>query len=532
MQLPNSDLPATVPASLEAAARRFGARDAIVMGDDRLTYAELWDKARATAGALQALGVRHGSHVGILLPNCLDYLLLFFGCALLGARAIHINARFRDDDLRYAITHADIEVLITTRDGRPFVDYVDLLGRLFPALGSDDRAPIAMADAPKLRCAVCLSDDAPGLWLRRDELFRPATFTPPNVDPEDVALIIYTSGTTARPKACMLSHRALENAGRALAQRWRMDSSDRLLNALPFFHMSSMLPAAACRSVGAAFMPGGKFDAGETVRRMVAERATILYLSFPAISNAVFDDPEFRAADMPQARLMHVVGPSELLRRNQRTLPQAVHASAYGLSEAGGVVAYNGLDDTPDQCVETGGHPFDGVEVRIVDIETGQDVPQGVAGEILLRGNQMFSGYYKDDASHLAPGAWLKTGDRCSLDPDGRIVYHGRIKDMLKVGGENVAALEIETFLCGHPDVSIAMVIGVPDMRLGEVPAAFIELRPGASLAREDVVQFCRGKIAGYKVPRFVHFVETWPMSTTKVQKFKLAEMLTPQDRV
>jgi acyl-CoA synthetase (AMP-forming)/AMP-acid ligase II len=271
------------------------------------------------------------------------------------------------------------------------------------------------------------------------------------------------------------------------------------------------------------------------LREISAERATVLYPSFPTITNALFEHPDFDARRLAHVRVVNNVGPPDLLRRHAATLPTATHVSAYGLTEAGGVVSFNDLDDSAEQLAETCGTPFDGVEVRVVDPETGDELPRGGCGELQIRGPTLFSGYYRDadrTRSVHAPGGWLRTGDLGALAEGGRIRYLGRIKDMLKVGGENVAAIEIESHLCTHPAIKVAQVIGVPDERLQEVPAAFVELHAGAALDAREVVHHCHGRIAGFKVPRYVYFVTDWPMSATKVQKFKLRELVRAADRI
>jgi acyl-CoA synthetase (AMP-forming)/AMP-acid ligase II len=271
------------------------------------------------------------------------------------------------------------------------------------------------------------------------------------------------------------------------------------------------------------------------LREISAERATVLYPSFPTITNALFEHPDFDARRLAHVRVVNNVGPPDLLRRHAATLPTATHVSAYGLTEAGGVVSFNDLDDSAEQLAETCGTPFDGVEVRVVDPETGDELPRGGCGELQIRGPTLFSGYYRDadrTRSVHAPGGWLRTGDLGALAEGGRIRYLGRIKDMLKVGGENVAAIEIESHLCTHPAIKVAQVIGVPDERLQEVPAAFVELHAGAALDAREVVHHCHGRIAGFKVPRYVYFVTDWPMSATKVLKFKLRELVRAADRI
>jgi fatty-acyl-CoA synthase len=529
----------TVGETLRNAAARFSNREAIVMHDRRLTHADVLREAERYAAALARLGIGRNDHVGMLMPNCLEYLLLFYGCALLGARPVHLNARYRREDLRYVIADSDIRILFTSAKQREHTDYAQMLREIYPELARWRWGePLSIAAAPQLRQVFDLHTDGDTPWGHEAQLYRADTGPRPPlpaIDPEDIGLIMYTSGTTAHPKACLLSHRALEGAGHALAERWRMTENDRFWDPLPFFHMSTMLPLAACRASGACFIAQEHFDAAASIREIVHERATILFPSFPTLTNALFSDPSFDAHAMSAVRIVNNVGPPDLLRRYASTLPTATHVSAYGLTEAGGVIAFHAPDDPPELLAETSGKPFDGIEVRIVDPETLQPLPSGARGEIWIRGPTNFSGYYKDPektARTVTDEGFLRTGDLGSLEPSGHIRYLGRIKDMLKVGGENVAAIEIESWLCTHPAIKVAQVIGVPDARLQEVAAAFIELHDGRRLTREDVIRHCKGHIASFKIPRYVQFVTEWPMSATKIQKFRLRDQLDPAARI
>lgn len=532
-------IPRTIGQTLRAAAERYPNRDAILMGERRLSHADVLREAQRHAAALAAQGISHGDHVGLLMPNCLEYLLLFYGCALLGARPVHINARYKREDLRYVIADSDIRILITSAKQREHIDYAAMLSDIYPEL-ADWRfgEPLRIQAAPQLRAVFLLHADGETHWGQEAQLLptvSPAPPALPEVKPEDIGLMMYTSGTTAHPKACLLPHRALEGAGHALAERWRMTEQDRFWDPLPFFHMSTMLPLAACRASGALFIAQEHFDAGASVREIIAERATILFPSFPTLTNALFEHPQFDAGRMAAVRIVNNVGPPDLLRRYAALLPKATHVSAYGLTEAGGVIAFHGPDDPRELLAETCGRAFDGIEVRIVDPETLQPLPHGARGEIWIRGPTNFSGYYKDaekTAATVTADGFLRSGDFGSLDASGQIRYLGRLKDMLKVGGENVAAIEIESYLCTHPAIKVAQVVGVDDARLQEVAAAFIELREGMTLTPADVIRYCRGHIASYKIPRYVEFITDWPMSATKIQKFRLRALVRPGSRI
>ncbi|MFN6978935.1 MAG: class I adenylate-forming enzyme family protein, partial [Gemmobacter sp.] len=404
-----------------------------------------------------------------------------------------------------------------------------------------DGGPLALPGAPRLRRIVNLADPREAVWPTRDAFLAGARSVPDAAldalpaDPDAPALMIYSSGTTARPKACLLPHAALNRIGAAFADRFGLGPDDRIMNPLPFFHLSTMLPMAACRASGAAQLCTLRFDAGATLATMEAERATFGYLSFPTIVNQVLAHDSFARRDLSALRFLHVVGPADLMRRYAAALPQARYVNAYGLTEATGVPVWTDPADPAEDAPEVSGRPLPGLAVKAIDPETGADLPPGQRGELCIRGWSVFAGYYKDaagTAAVLGPDGWLRTGDLGLVDAAGRVVYAGRLKDMLKVGGENVAALEIETHLCAHPAIAVAQVIGVEDAQYGEVAAAFVELVPGAAMTARDVVRHCAGRLARYKVPHYVRFVQDWPMSATKIQKFRLPRDFAPAERI
>ena len=532
----------TVGGTLLAAAACFGDREALVYDGRRATHEELLEQAIERARALIGLGVRPGDHVGVLMPNCWDYVILYHAISLVGARAILLNARYKSDDLAYVIPKARVRFLFVGGHAYEHCDYRPMLRAAFPGLDGRGGGPLALPEAPALETLIELGDPREGPWpneavltraaigiTRDDVLSRGAA-----VAPDDVGLMIFSSGTTSRPKACMLTHRSLCLTGAAFAERFRLTPDDRIWDPLPLFHMSTMLPLAACRASGACFIGMGHFDADAALDLLRAERPTIHYAAFPAIVSAITAHPDFEHYDQSRLRVSHVVGPPDLLRRYAAFFPGAVAVNAYGLTEATGVPCYSRLDDPEEWLFETNGALFDGMETCVTD-EEGGPLPDGETGEIRLRGFGIFAGYYDDPeatARAVAPDGWLRTGDLGRIGPGSRLVYEGRLKDMLKVGGENVAAIEIENFLMTHPAIRMAQVIGVFDERLMEVAAAYVELEPGAAMTAEDVVLHCVGNIAGYKIPRYVRFVTIWPMSATKVQKFELQRDFEPVGKI
>jgi acyl-CoA synthetase (AMP-forming)/AMP-acid ligase II len=518
------------------AADRFADRPAVIFPERRLTYAELIDAAWQHARSLRALGVGQGSHVGILMANCPEYVELLLGTCLLGACAVPMNARYKPPELAYVVENADLEVVVTSDRISDHADFAALLHAALPGL-AEGSAPLSLAAAPKLRAAVMLGGTSPAGFIDAAAFAALATDVPDEaVDALRVetsvrnpAIMMYTSGTTAHPKGCPLDHEMLVRNGINMNRsRYFLDAEDVFWAPLPMFHMAAILPMLACADAGAAMASMTHIDAGEALDMLERERVTIAFPAFPTVTNELINHPRFASTDLSRIRRINNVAPVDMLVRFQEAFPQAVQTGAYGLTECGGVISFNHPDEPLDKRLNTCGVPFPGIRVRIVDPDTGEDLPTGTRGELWAKGYCVFSGYYKSpekNAEAFADG-WFRTGDLCSLDDDGAIRFHGRLKDMLKVGGENVAALEIESHLSRHPAVALAQVIGRPDARLEEVPVAFIELKPGMQASEEELIAHCKGQLASFKVPRAVRFVQAWPMSSTKVQKYRLRELL------
>jgi acyl-CoA synthetase (AMP-forming)/AMP-acid ligase II len=476
--------------------------------------------------------------VGILSPNLVEVAELLFAIALNGAVAVMINARYKSTELAYVIENADLKFLFTTNRIADYVNFVDLLYEALPGLdAAADPLCLNLAAAPILQSVIMMEQserdgviswqsflayadktDPRQMWRRRSE-----------VALKQPCIMMYTSGTTANPKGCRLSHEALVRNAREMSVRFEITEQDRQWNPLPMFHMAAILPLISVIWAGARFITDTHFDADMAIRAIRQEKPTIWFTAFPTIMAALVNHPDFDAGDMPQLRLVNNVAPPSQLKKNMEALPNAVHVSAYGLTEASGVSCNGSADEDDETRAHTCGKPYPGVQLRVVDPETGEALMPGERGEVVIRGFSLFEGYYKSPdktAEAIDADGWLHTGDIATLDKDGRVTYLGRIKDMLKVGGENVAAVEIESYIANHPAVQLVQVVGVSDAKLSEVAAAFIQLKAGKTCTQQEIIDFCRGKIASFKIPRHVRFVETWPMSATKIQKFKLREML------
>jgi fatty-acyl-CoA synthase len=523
---------------------RWPDNDAIIFPDDRRTYAQLTENAWLRAQSFYSMGIRRGDHVGLLMPNCIDYVELEYGITLLGAVAIPINARFKPGELGYVIENADLKALFTSDLISEYANFAELLGNAFPDLPEQsDPANLNLQAAPLLKSIVMMGPSEPAGFMTRTTFEALSSGTGRKtiddsrvcVRLSDPAIMMYTSGTTANPKGCPLSNESLVRTGINMTrERFFLKEDDRFWAALPMFHMAGLLPMMACFYEGAAFMSMTYIDAGIALDMMEQEGVTLAFPSFPTVTNELITHPTFKDRDLSKMRRINNVAPPDVLRKFQAAFPQAVQTGAYGLTEAGGVISYNHPDEDLETRLHTCGKPFPGVEIRVVDPDTFEDMPAGEKGEIVIRGYSVFNGYYKapEKNAEAFKDGWFRTGDLCALTEEGSIEFHGRIKDMLKVGGENVAAIEIESQLATHPAVKLAQVIGVPDDRLLEVPAAYIEFNPGASATEQELIDHCKGQIASFKVPRYVRFVDEWPMSSTKVQKFKLLEAFKAEQDV
>ena len=498
--------------------------EGLVLDGHRFTNAERLERALGVLGALQAAGCRRGDFVGIYMPNCVEYLDLVLGAMLGGIVPVTLNSRYLGRELAFVIADSGIRLLFTTAAIEDVVDFRARVGTALETLGDrgDDPLPgVVVVGAEDIDLPDRQTDYA--RWLAAA-----GTPEPAEVGTDDIALMMYTSGTTANPKGCLLSHRAIMGNAAAMAERWHMTADDRFWDPLPFFHMSTILPMAACLLTGATFVATQHFDPTAAVRCLADERITIAFPAFPTLMTALLNHPEYDPAKLPALRLVNNVAPPDTLKSFQRRLPEHTRqVSAYGLTEAGGVISFGAPEDDADVRATTCGRPFPGIEVRIFDHERGTALPPGEQGEIQIRGYCLLERYHNaPDATEAALGdGWLRTGDLGVLTDDGHVRYTGRLKDMLKVGGENVAALEIEALVNDHPDVVLSQVVGVPDERLVEVPALFVQRRDGAEADGQALVDYCRERISRFKVPRYVVFVEQWPMSATKIQKFKLKSL-------
>lgn len=530
-------LPATLGDLLLKSRDRAPDAPALIFPDHRLTFGQLADGAWAAAQWLSGLGVGPGDRVGTIMLNSPDYVTLFFGATMIGAVIVPINARYRSYELEFLAKDAGLRVIVTNDTGRSHADLSAIVADALPGLADQpDPANLNLPGFPDLRAVVDLAQAPRQGFLGPADVARAARRADAallvrhaaGVAARSVAAIIYTSGTTSRRKGAMLSHEALVRGWMMVGRRWGVRPDDRFWDPCPLFHIAAIGPMIFTLGHGAAYVTDVHFDAGRAVRMLERERATLLYPCYPPITQALITHPDFAAIDKSAVRVWLNVAPPETLRRYDPAFPGARQITTYGQTE-GGPVSLGDPDDTPEARLSTCGSPIDGAELRVCDPDTGVELPVGQLGEIHFRGYSAFSGYFNapaKTAETIDAQGWVHTGDAGVMDDNGRITFRGRIKEMMKVGGENVAPAEVEAFLEGHSAIRMVQAMGVPDRRLTEVVAAFVELEPGHSLTEAEVIAYCKGRLSSFKTPAIVRFVTEWPLSATKVQRNVLRQQL------
>jgi len=501
----------------------------LVFPDQRLTYREFDERVQLARRALLGFGVSHGDNVGLLFHNSPDFFALMWAAQSIGAVSVPINNRNRASELAYVVTDAQIRLVFTSTLGQ---EITDLPGRLTEGLDM-------LEPGRRPHVIVLEHGDRVGLPTSREVLAAAASADVTELEdrtsavrPDDIALMIYTSGTTANPKGVPMLHRQLLSVGRQTGERWGARRGDTFWNALPCFHMSSTLPMLAALFAHGTWLSSPVFNAGEAIAMMSEFQVDLAWPAFGSIWQEILVHPEFEPSLISSLRAALAVAPPETIHVLEAAAPHVALLSCYGITEGIGVPVMVRWDDSREIRTGTGGLPFEGFEVEIRDPESGSIQPRGERGAIWIRGANLFLGYWNDPvrtSEVFDERGFFDTGDLGVMDEYGHVSYLGRIKDMLKVGGENVAAIEIEEHISTHPAVKLVAVVGAPDAKYGEVPAAYIELRPGASASEQDLIAHCQGRIASFKVPRYVRFVTEWPMSATKIRKIDLRDWITEE---
>jgi fatty-acyl-CoA synthase len=512
----------------DAIAARFPSNDCVVSvhQQQRLTYAEMKAETDRLARALAADGVEHGDRVGIWSTNSIEWVIAQYATAKIGAILVNVNPAYRLNELEYVLRQSGISVLLT-QDRYKASEYLAMIREVRPTL-------------PALRRVVIIGDEAPGPGERSwDGLMALASgFTPERLAKrmsrcqfDEPINIQYTSGTTGFPKGATLSHHNIINNGFFIGEGCRYTENDRVCIPVPFYHCFGMvLGNMACTTHGAAIViPNSTFDPAMTLAAVQREHCTALY-GVPTMFIAELALDDFATYDLSTLRTGIMAGspcPVEVMKRVQAEMHMPEVTICYGMTETSPVSTQTLTDDPLDKRTGTVGRVHPHIEVKIVDAE-GSIVPRGVPGELCTRGYSVMLGYWENPeatAAAIDAARYMHTGDIAVMDEDGYVNISGRIKDMVIRGGENIYPREIEEFLYTHPAIKDVQVIGVPDVKYGEELCAWVIVHAGTELNEEAIRDYCRGQIAHYKIPRYVRFVEGWPMTVSgKVQKYKMRE--------
>lgn len=535
----------TIGAHLDRIAARHPDRPCLVVRDQgvRWTYREFAERVDATAAGLLALGLEPGDRIGIWSPNNSEWVLTQFATAKAGLILVNINPAYRTHELEYALNKSGCKALILAPRFKTS-DYTAMIRQLAPEL---DRARPGHLDShalPRLRTVIRIGDEPQAGMLRFAEIAERADAAARARLAEAAATlqfdqpinIQFTSGTTGNPKGATLTHHNILNNGFFIGEAMRLTPEDRLCIPVPLYHCFGMvLGVLACVTHGSCMVfPGEGFDPLATLETVAEERCTGLH-GVPTMFIAELEHPRFREFDLSSLRTGIMAGspcPIEVMRRAIGEMNLREITIAYGMTETSPVSFQTTVDDPIERRVSTVGRIHPHVEVKVVDAD-GRIVPPGTPGELLTRGYSVMLGYWDDEertAEAIDAAGWMHTGDLATIDAEGYCNIVGRIKDMVIRGGENIYPREVEEFLYTHPKVQDVQCFGVPDQKYGEELCAWIRLREGQTATEEEIRAYCKDRIAHYKVPRYVRFVDGFPMTVTgKVQKFVMRRQMAEE---
>jgi fatty-acyl-CoA synthase len=510
----------TIGDNLVRSAARFGDHDALVdvTNGRRWTYDELNADVDSVAKGLLAVGIAKGDRVGIWSPSCAEWTLIQFATAKVGAILVNINPAYRTHELSYVLRQSGIRLLVSASVYRTS-NYREMIGEVAGESDALERV-VFIGDSTwdeLLAAGRGVSESALA------ERMRQLSF-------DDPINIQYTSGTTGSPKGATLTHHNILNNGFFVGELLGYNEDDRVCVPVPFYHCFGMVMGnlASSSHGSCVVIPAPTFDAAATLEAVAQERCTSLY-GVPTMFIAELELPDFADYDLTNLRTGVMAGspcPVDVMRKVVSDMHMAEVAICYGMTETSPVSMQTRHDDPLELRVSTVGRPGPHIEVKITDVAGGQTVPIGDVGELCTRGYSVMLGYWDDpniSAEAIDSARWMHTGDLAVMNADGYCSIVGRIKDMVIRGGENLYPREIEEFLYGHPEIADVQVIGVPDPRYGEELCAWVRARPGAELTAEDVRSYCAHQLAHHKIPRYVMFVDGFPMTVTgKVQKFEM----------
>jgi len=532
----------TIGDLLDRQATRFGERDALIHVEHgvRYSYAALRDECDRVAKGMIALGIGKGDHVGIWATNYPEWVVAQFATAKIGAVLVTVNPSYRTHELQYLLRQSDASTLLMI-DSFKTSDYVGMINELIPELRDSEPGRLRAAAFPQLQRVIFIGKQPQSGMIQWADLAVIGAHVPDHelaecqaaCHPDDVINIQYTSGTTGFPKGAQLTHFNIVADASYIAQCMKFSEQDRLCIPVPFYHcFGCVLGTLCCVTHGAAMIiPAEYFDPLKTLAAVEQEQCTALH-GVPTMFIAELQHPEFAKFRFPALRTGIMAGspcPIEVMKQVVERMGAHEITIAYGQTEASPVITQTRTDDPIELRVSTVGRALPNVEVKIADPATGDEMPRGEQGELCTRGFIVMKGYYnlpEATANAIDADGWLHTGDLATMDERGYCKITGRLKDMIIRGGENIYPREIEEFLYTYPKLADVQVVGVPDLKYGEEVMAWIKLKDGQAATSEEIRDFCRGKIAHYKIPRYVKFVSEFPMTVTgKIQKYKMREV-------
>ena len=543
-----SDVPLigeTIGVHFDKIVARWGERDALVVRHQKVrwSYAELQRRVDAFAAGLSALGLAPGDRVGIWSPNNAEWVVTQFATAKAGLILVNINPAYRLSELDYALNKVGCKALVTA-DHFKTSDYVGMLGELAPEIERSAPGRLQSKRLPSLAALIRIGSGEKRGYFRFEDVMdaggerhrAEVAALAPKLQFDDPINIQFTSGTTGAPKGATLTHHNILNNGFFIGEALKLTEKDRVCIPVPLYHCFGMvLGNLACVTHGAAMIyPSEGFEPLASLETVEAERCTALY-GVPTMFIAELGHPEFKRFDLASLRTGIMAGspcPIEVMKRCVSEMNMSEVTIAYGMTETSPVSTQTSAEDPLERRVATVGRVHPHVEVKIVDVE-GRIVPPGVPGEFCTRGYSVMLGYWDDPErtnEAIDRAGWMHTGDLATIDAEGYCNIVGRIKDMVIRGGENVYPREIEEFLFRHAKIEAVQVVGLPDAKYGEELCAWIKLKPGESATAEEIQAFCKGQIAHYKIPRYIKFVNAFPMTVTgKVQKFMMREHMVKE---
>jgi fatty-acyl-CoA synthase len=530
----------TIGDLMDQTTAKFPDKEAVVYPELglRYTFSEFQALCNQVAKGLMALGIQPGEHIAIWATNVPEWVTTQFASAKMGAVLVTVNTSYRVHELEYLLRQSDSTTLLLIDSFRG-ASYLDMIYEICPELRECEPGKLQAKRLPRLRNVIFIGDEAqPGMFTWADVLALGAEVldeelvrVQSSLHADDVINMQYTSGTTGFPKGVMLSHKNIVNNAIHVAACQNITEKDRICIPVPFFHcFGCVMGTLASIATGATMVPLISFDPLRVLQAVQNEKCTALY-GVPTMFIAELNHPDFDTFDLSSLRTGIMAGspcPVEVMKKVVDVMGASEITIAYGQTESSPVITQTRPNDTIEQRVSTVGQVLPHVEAKIVDPATGEELPPGEQGELCTRGVHVMKGYYnmpEQTAKAIDNEGWLHTGDLAVVDENGYYRITGRLKDMIIRGGENVYPREIEEFLYQHDKILDVQVVGVPDELYGEQILACIKVKEGETLTEEEVKEFCRGKIARYKIPHYIQFVNEYPMTASgKIQKFRLRE--------